>query len=110
MKAKFLKDEVGDWYIHLPEYPGPKEDLQMVCGADTLLDIMSEGLDEVNTNISEVPDITFKYVLTKKNDTPEIGGALYYISSFHEQNFEVWLCDVTRFVFDGQLPETIYFG
>lgn len=107
MKAKFLKDEMGKWYIDLPEYIGPKEDLEMVCGADTLLDIMSDGSNEVNTEISETPFNNFKYCLTKKNDTPEIGGALYYISTLY---FEIWLCDVTRFVFNGILPNIIWIG
>lgn len=110
MKVKFLKEEDNKWYIELPEYPGPKADLEMVLGADTLLDIMAQGSNEVNTEISETPFNNFKYGLTKKHDTPDIGGALYYVSTFYEQNFEVWLCDVTKFVFDGILPDTIWIG
>lgn len=39
----FTRDPDGSWYAVIPSYPGPRGDLQMVCGADTLLDIMSEG-------------------------------------------------------------------
>lgn len=109
MKAKFLKEEDNKWYIVLPDYPGPKADLEMVLGADTLLDIIAQGTNEVNANIDLNPFNDFKYCLSKKQDTPDIGGALYYISSFNE-SFDIWLCDVTRFVFDGNLPETIWVG
>jgi hypothetical protein len=46
---KFIK-EGREWYIDLPEYlasGGSKGDLQMVEGADTMLDIISEGATEV---------------------------------------------------------------
>jgi hypothetical protein len=46
---RFIK-EGTEWYIDLPEYienGGSKGDLQMVEGADTMLDIISAGGDEV---------------------------------------------------------------
>lgn len=111
MKLTFEKEESNEWYIVLPEWTGDKADLQMVCGADTLLDIISEGNSLVSINVEiEISNAYgfLKFVLDKKHDTPEIGGAMYYISSFYEDNFDMWLCDVTRFVFDGELPSTIY--
>lgn len=116
MIANFLKEEDNRWYIVLPDYPGPKADLEMVLGADTLLDIIAQDANEVNVNIDLNPFNDFKYCLSKKQDTPDIGGALYYASTFYDdgniifKDFEVWLCDVTRFVFDGNLPENIWIG
>lgn len=51
---KFYKDEVHNWYIDLPSYPGPKADLQMVMGADTMLDLLSQGNGYVHLYISNL--------------------------------------------------------
>jgi len=50
MKQHRFVRESGDWYIDLPEYleqGGNKGDLQMVSGADTMLNIIAEEKDEV---------------------------------------------------------------
>jgi len=47
---KFIK-EGREWYIDLPEYlagSGSKGDLQMVEGADSMLEIISGGAAEVS--------------------------------------------------------------
>jgi hypothetical protein len=36
---KFEKEKDNRWYIILPEWTGEKEELEMVCGADSMLDI-----------------------------------------------------------------------
>lgn len=103
---KFYKDEVGRWYIDLPSYPGPKADLEMVMGADTMLDLLSEGLGYVYLYIS---DVTFigSTVLEFQELTPDYGeGANYKLIG--ETSFNVWLCDVVKFIF-GHFPEKIYF-
>ena len=46
---RFVREGMG-WYIDLPEYllqGGDKGDLQMVSGADTMLDIIAEEKSEV---------------------------------------------------------------
>lgn len=111
MNLKFEKEESNEWYIVLPEWTGDKADLQMVCGADNFLDIISKGESLVSVNVErEINNENGfpKFVLDKRHDTPEIGGAMYYIASFHNQDFDMWLCDVTRFVFGGELPQNIY--
>ena len=37
---KFKKEEDNKWYIDLTEWTGDKADLEMVAGADILLDIL----------------------------------------------------------------------
>lgn len=107
---KFYKDTDNKWYVDLPEWTGEKWELEMVFGADTMLEIAAQGEDVVHLSISiEKPEADGANTLTKIRDTPDVGGALYLMKEFrgHEYNLEVWLCHVTSFVF-GSLPETIY--
>lgn len=104
----FAKENDGIWYIVFPEWPGEKSDLAMVQGADKLLDRLSQGGTWVKIQVVLAPMDGF-YRLRLIEHTPDIGGALYKTyegSSFPET---VWLCDVTKFVFDGYMPREIYF-
>lgn len=126
---KFYKEEDGRWYVDIPEWDGSKEDLEMVCGADIMLEIMAQGSDIVFLALSDEPfkpsplvrkldngEVEFdmmsqpKYSeIIKIKDTPEIGGANYTFTEWNgiEYNLEIWLCGVTEWVF-GYLPDTIY--
>ena len=42
MELTFEKWEDGRWFVILPEYDGEQEDLEMVDGADTFLDFLTE--------------------------------------------------------------------
>lgn len=104
---KFYKSG-GRWYIDLPEYPGAKADLEMVCGADTMLAIISEGKDSVDLLVSETSAPYFDEIL--KLDKNDIGSGAYYIMKYYagkEWNMEMWLCNVAIFVFGG-FPDKIY--
>lgn len=112
MNLKFYRNEDNRWYVDLPEWEGSKDDLEMVCGADSLLDIISwnyfDALDYVRINVTEVESterVSYKLVL----DTILDSGAIYYVHNKHLEPFEIWLCDVTKFVFNGEFPKTIYF-
>ncbi len=100
---KFKKEAYGSWYIVLPEWKGTKAELKMVQGADTLLDTLSNGGKTVEVEVS-LTKVKGYDKLTKFMHTPIAGGALYF-AGFKT----IWLCDVTRFVFDGQLPRRIYY-
>lgn len=104
-KLKFEKDESGNWFVVLPEYPGPHSDLQMVCGADTLLDIFAKGYDNIRFFIDEEP-IEDGYVLKLAENHGDSGTYM-----FSDENLElsVWLCPVIQFVF-GKVPSHIYFS
>jgi len=111
MKQYRFVREFGGWYIDLPEYleqGGSKEDLAMVAGADTMLDIIAGTDDEVILQVSEQP---FKgadeLVLTELCD-PVMGGGYYYMKEFEGKEVKqtMWLCEVTRFVFN-KIPERI---
>src|ERR1041385_9193711 len=53
-RFKFYR-EINDWFVDLPEWEGDKTDLQMVAGADSMLDIISQGEDSVWLTISTEP-------------------------------------------------------
>jgi hypothetical protein len=105
--------EGSEWYAVIPEYPGPKEDLQMILGADHLLYIIAEGASQVELTFDTDP-FEGSELLTRKafgwQGDPEYEGATYWLESYRglPYGFDLWLCDVTKFVF-GDLPQTIYF-
>lgn len=109
---KFEKNERSKWFVVLPEflekYPGHEAELQMVFGADTMLDIIAQGEDHVYLNLS-LMHFEGCDELHKLNNTPNVGGAMYVMPKYKgfDYNLEMWLCGVTEFVF-GHMPEKIY--
>jgi hypothetical protein len=108
---QFIKTE-NEWYIDLPEYleqGGTQGDLQMVEGADKMLDIMSSGQETVSLTIAKNPfEGADHLILTEKCD-PYLGGGYYLMKQYKgmEINQTMWLCRVTEFVF-GDIPPEIY--
>lgn len=114
-KLTFVK-LAGNWFVHLPNYEGHYSDLEMVLGADVLCD-MIDTFDTgyitvtVSTEPKESNFTTKEYVLDFVNSTgtgPDSGweqdGANYRL---REWKLDVWLCNVTKYVF-GEFPATIY--
>ena len=104
--------EGREWYIDLPEYlmqGGDKGDLQMVSGADTVLDIIAGEEIEVTLLINTEPFEGADELLLTELCDPIPGGGYYHLKQFEnkEVNKNLWLCDVTRFVF-GDIPKKIY--
>jgi hypothetical protein len=112
MKQHRFVRENGGWYIDLPEYlaqGGSKADLAMVAGADTMLDLIAGEHNEVTLQIDTRPfDGADELQLTQLCD-PVLGGGYYFMHSFEGKQVSqnMWLCDVTRFVFGG-IPPKIY--
>ncbi|HKO81148.1 MAG TPA: DUF6717 family protein [Chitinophagaceae bacterium] len=112
MKVHQFIKEASDWYIDLPEYlqqGGSKGDLQMVSGADTLLDIIAGENNKVTLQIDTTQFSDADELLLTELCDPILGGGYYHLKRFEnkEVNRNLWLCDVTRFVF-GSIPEKIY--
>lgn len=105
----FNKEPTNRWYADVPEWTGDKADLEMVAGADDMLNYMSEGEDRVRVFFTLEPVDGFDS-LELKYPTPEVGGGVYFMKTHNgiEINQEMWLCDVTKFVFGGILPPMIY--
>ena len=52
---KFEKENDDKWYIVLPEWEGAHNELEMVAGADVLLDSISKDGKYCEINVSEEP-------------------------------------------------------
>lgn len=108
---KFYREE-GGWFVDLPEWQGDKSELAMVCGADLMLDIISQGEEDVYLTLSTSP-FDKADCLTRtsicKDISPVTTGAWYIMHSYKGIVYDlpIWLCDVTLFVF-GDFPESIY--
>jgi len=108
---KFAR-EGTQWFIDLPEYlaqGGSKADLQMVEGADELLDLIANGKRRVTIQLDREPfEGADVLELVELCDAPK-GGGYYKLERYRQQklNKRIWLCDVTLFVF-GDMPERIY--
>ncbi len=107
---RFYKEPSNRWYIDLPEWPGDKIDLEMVEGADDMLDYVSEGGDNVNLLLS-IDEIEGGSKLKLIREATEYGNGSFYFLKSHmgvDLNKEIWLCDVTKFIFGG-FPNEIFF-
>lgn len=111
MKLNFIK-LANRWYVHLPDYPGTTDDLEMVMGADVLCDLLDNDVDglltvDIKTNVDDVPFYKY-YTLDFVNSTHinggEQDGANYRL---REYKLNIWLCNVTKYVL-GEFPATIY--
>lgn len=100
---KFYKEKER-WFVDLPEWTGSKDDLEMVMGADTMLDYISPENNEVWLSLSTEPFENYEFLLTFKEEIYD--GGTYKLTS---KNFDldVWLCEVTKFVFN-EFPKKIY--
>jgi len=101
---RFYKENSKKWYADIPYWTGRKSALQMIAGADKLLDLIAKGRDEVYLHYSEneIKDAD-KLVFKRKC---WFNGADYILNSLEGQ--KVWLCNVTKFVM-GYFPKKIYF-
>ena len=105
---RFYKDSIG-WFIDIPEWNGNKSDLQMVSGADTFCELLSPNKNEFYLTLSTLQYDGFdRLVFTKlgRIEGWELGeGAWYFCPKY---NLELWLCNVTKFLFD-EFPKSIFF-
>ncbi|UAJ14351.1 DUF6717 family protein [Aquirufa lenticrescens] len=119
-RISFIK-EIGLWYADLPEFLeqglGTKNNLLMVDGADTFLDLLSRGGDRITLDISLVEFEGYyakleKVVMGKNQELldamghePVEYGAYYEVNELDGKNFShpLWLCPVTEYVF-GEYP------
>jgi hypothetical protein len=98
-KYRFYNED-DRWYIDLPEWTGPKADLEMVEGADILLSILANDNTEVHVKFSDEP-FEGSSILTLLSDG-------YYVNNAWHGPSMIWLCHVTEFVF-GRYPKYIYY-
>ncbi len=106
---RFYKESDNRWYVDLPEWTGEKWELEMVLGAYTMLEYMVEGGNNISISMSD-KEFENSDKLELVSIATEIGsGAFYKLEKYRgvEINLEIWLFDVTKFVF-GEFPKEIY--
>jgi hypothetical protein len=100
----FYFDHDNRWYVDLPSWPGEKEELEMVMGADLLLDILSDGsYDPQKRTRVRFTEFSFE----GSSCLTHTGDGYYDNDAWHGPS-TVWLCHVTEFVF-GYYPDKIYY-
>ena len=109
---RFYKTEEQKWYVDLPEWTKMIADLEMVEGADQMLDIASGHTNECYLKMSnesfEGADVI--KLVTDRSDRV-LGGGDYIMEACKGKviNQKLWLCTVTVDVF-GNLPKEIFVG
>ncbi|RAJ85928.1 hypothetical protein CLV59_102635 [Chitinophaga dinghuensis] len=108
-KYRFYKTPEQKWFIDIPEWTKDIEELQMVLGADTMLDVASGNTNECFLKLSDAPFEGAEEARLIENLQGSIGGGNYLMATFRGEsvNQEMWLCEVTEYVF-GYLPSSIY--
>lgn len=106
MEISFERFEDGRWYVVLPEWDGLQEDLEMVEGADKMLDALTTDGMYVTLDISEDVPETDDY-FTLDIEAHDEDGAYYNVVGCDKFGSTIWLCNVTHFVF-GDHPEKLY--
>lgn len=99
----------GKWYVDLPDWQGDFEDLEMVLGADTLLEVLSKRLNRKSITFEiwlARPDVPCG-LLKKIEQSSE--GATYQVNNCMYYDGTAWLCNVTKSVFGGFHPIDIFF-
>ena len=117
---RFYKED-NRWYIDVPEYIeagiGTKDNLEMVLGADDLLDALSKNGIQVTLEIADYCPATsneldqpFDMLEKTINNPPGTGATYTWIDwdSKGAPEYVCWLCPVAEYVF-GRYPEFIYF-
>ena len=104
---RFYKSKDEYWYVDMPEWQGSLDALEMVQGADDMLDDLSNhtGRDvylQISTSAFDDSER-----LIKIQDDAVGGGAYYGYPSTYRPKI-IWLCSVSNWYF-GYHPDNIYF-
>lgn len=112
MIVNFEKTQEGQWYVVLPNYEGDKEDLEMVDGADKLLDRLSDGDTKCTIEVSIDSPLYGTFIKSQLIDHNEFGATYITNEEPLDENSNndnmFWLCNVTHIIF-GEHPLHIYF-
>lgn len=110
------------WYVDLPEFIelgfGEKGNLLMVAGADTFLEMNSNGNERVTVTVSDQPfpnsmqlintSVGVDLDMLNIYNHPIVSHGGYYRVA--ESDFIMWLCPTLLYVFENdQYPADIYF-
>lgn len=110
MTLRFVKDPDTRWYVDLVDYPLDRANLEMVAGADTLLDVLAQGQDSITLVISTTAVDGYQHLKRTKLHLLGAGGADYFAETIdsHKYDLKLWLCPVTLYVL-GRYPKNIWY-
>ena len=99
---------MGDeWFADVPQHT--REENQMVAGADTLLDEVSGGANEVKVVLSSDVENPGEWKLHLHLVEHDRYGATYKVTAAGQSGSQLaWLCNVMHTVFGGEHPTDIY--
>ena len=129
-KLSFNREEEDRWFVDFPNWPWKKSNLEMVCGADKFLDLLSEGKDRVSiiakATSEKLDEAEFQQLMQdgwyelEQTQSSLTGGATYTVRGARSAQFmrkhpltgesmsrTLWLCPVTLFVV-GRYPKYFY--
>lgn len=106
MEIEFERYDDGRWYVVFPEYEGDHEDLEMVEGADKMLDALTTDGMYVTLEIDLEEPAAGDY-FTLDIEAHDEYGAFYNVRGCEKYEGTIWLCNVTHEFF-GNHPEKLY--
>ena len=129
-KLSFNREEEDRWFVDFPNWPWKKGNLEMVCGADKFLDLLSEGKDRVSiiakATSEKLDEAEFQQLMQdgwhelSQTQSSLTGGATYTVRGNKAEQFmrqhpltgesmarTLWLYPVTLFVV-GRYPKYFY--
>ncbi len=114
---KFYRKE-GSWFIDLKFWPFSNYYLLMLCGADKLLDKLSEGKDEVVIQYSKNGFFDYDGILQRDYIMGDkyMFGAIYDLKYMNINDYScdgkkknnIWVCPLALFIF-FMYPKEIFF-
>jgi hypothetical protein len=108
----FIKKD-GNWQLHFSNYTnreGKNGDIELNDGAESILNLLSEGNNQVNLVFDKKPFQDADEIELLQTCEPFLNGGYYLLRSYQgkEINYEMWLSDLTKYVFE-ETPQKIYF-
>lgn len=94
------------WYIHIP-WKWNHDNLQMVGGADKLLQYLSKGSESVSVSCWLSDPHSPNYFKLSRKKWSLFKGAFYSVENLHGFDRDIYICPVTLWVF-GKYPKYIW--
>ena len=99
--------EDGRWYVVFPQYMGPHENLEMVEGADRMLDALSPDGRNVTLSICESEWEIDEDCFTLELVAHDEDGGWYNVIDCPSFEGTIWLCNVVHEFFEDH-PQILY--
>jgi hypothetical protein len=114
LEVSFTKESNERWYVDFPNWPLYHSMLEMVAGADDLLNLLNSGSNHISLTVHTTKPRKYDIEL-KKVKSSLTKGAFYIVETPFKgwerpnsiRRKQLWLCPVTLTVL-GQYPKQIW--